>query len=102
MIRDPSAGFDLDIFAVPSVRLITRAPASGMYASGTLSTSPPRNRPLGAFVPLAPIFFHLFPPYRLFTRFAMSRVSSRCCLWSSPTGTTSALYSRMSAAMRTG
>jgi len=33
---------------------------------------------------------------------AMSRVSSICCFWSSPTGTCVALYSRMSAAWRTG
>ena len=92
----------MDIFAVPSVSDMTRAPASGMYASGTRKISPPRNRPEGAFVPFAPIFFHLFPPYRLFTRPAMSRVNSKCWRWSSPTGTTSALYSRMSAAINTG
>ena len=30
MILEPSAGFDLDIFADPSVRDMTLAPASGM------------------------------------------------------------------------
>ena len=105
LIRLPSAGLLLLIFDVPSVRDITRAPAFGMYASGTFRTSPPRNRPLGARAPspfFGPNFFHLFPPYRLFTLAATSRVSSRCCRWSSPTGTTSALYSKMSAAISTG
>ena len=38
----------------------------------------------------------------IFPQSAMSRVSSRCCFWSSPVGTSVALYSRMSAACSTG
>ena len=102
LILLPSAGLDFDIFAEPSVRDMTLAPASGMYASGTRRISPPLNRPDGAREPFGPIFFHLPPPYKLLTRPAMSRVSSRCCRWSSPTGTMSALYSKMSLAMSTG
>lgn len=36
-----------------------------------------------------PIFLAFFPPNRWLVRSAMSRASSRCCRWSSPTGTRS-------------
>lgn len=41
-------------------------------------------------------------PYRWLNRTARSRVSSTCCVWSSPTGTSSVPYARMSAAISTG
>jgi hypothetical protein len=41
-------------------------------------------------------------PYRVLNRIARSRVSSRCCRWSSPTGTWLAAYATMSAACRIG
>ena len=48
---------------------MTLAPAGGMKTSGTLNTRPPRP----------PRFFQALPPYRPFTRSAISRVSSKCC-----------------------
>jgi hypothetical protein len=68
------------IHRAPTWSDMMRAPAGGMKGSGTLNTRPPRP----------PRFFHCLPPYRLLTLSAMSRVSSRCCFWSSPTGTRSA------------
>ncbi len=59
---------DLDIFDAGSCRSMTRAPSFGIAASGRAKVSP--KRPLN--------------------RWAMSRVSSRCWRWSSPTGTRSA------------
>ena len=68
------------IFDVGSWRSMILADSLRMYASGTESTS----------------------PNRAFIRSARSRVISRCCRWSSPTGTNAASYMRMSAAMSTG
>ena len=100
LMRDPSAGLDLDIFAVPSVSDRPRA-SLGNVRLGNLQNLPPAeptarraHHPWDPSSPLAVQVVH--------ARSAMSRVSSRCCRWSSPTGTTSALYSRMSAAMSTG
>lgn len=53
------------IFLVGSIRLLMRAPDLGRTASGRTNVS----------------------PYLLLKRSAMSRVSSTCCFWSSPTGT---------------
>ena len=71
---------DLDILFVGSWRSMTRAPAAGTTASGSTKVSP--NRALN--------------------RSATSRVSSMCWRWSSPTGTWSVSYSRMSAACNAG
>src|SRR3954466_2949902 len=71
---------DLLIFEVGSCRSQILPVDATMYGSGTRRVGP--NRPLN--------------------RWARSRVSSRCWRWSSPTGTWSASYSRMSAACRTG
>ena len=59
---------------------MTRAPISGIIGSGRTKVS----------------------PNMWLKRWAMSRESSTCCFWSSPTGTSSALYRRMSQAIRTG
>ena len=61
-------------------RSMIRAPTGGMRWSGTTNTS----------------------PKRVLKRAAMSRMSSTCWRWSSPTGTSSARYSSTSAAMSTG
>ena len=58
---------DFDILAVGFWRSMIRAPTGGMLASGTTSVS----------------------PQRWLNRMAMSRASSRCWRWSSPTGTRS-------------
>ena len=70
--------YDLDIFC-PSVPGIV-ATVPGMYASGSLKIS----------------------PKALLNFCARSRVTSRCCFWSFPTGTRSAFMMRMSAAISTG
>mmetsp|Transcript_121 Transcript_121/g.375 ORF Transcript_121/g.375 Transcript_121/m.375 type:complete len:210 (+) Transcript_121:326-955(+) len=92
LILDPSFSALLDILLVPSCRLMILAPTGGMYGSGMVKTLPP----------LPPLFFHLRPPNLSLILEAMSLVSSMCCFWSSPTGTRSALYSSMSAAIRVG
>ena len=56
---------DFDIFASGNCRSMILAPTGGMVAWGITNVS----------------------PYRELNRCAMSRVSSRCCRWSSPTGT---------------
>ncbi len=58
---------DLPIFDVGSCRFITRAATSGRAARGTVNVC----------------------PYRWLNRTARSRASSTCCVWSSPTGTSS-------------
>jgi hypothetical protein len=59
---------DFDIFAVGSCRSVIFAVSRTMYGDGTVNVG----------------------PYRVLNRCARSRVSSRCCRWSSPTGTWSA------------
>ena len=59
---------DLDILFLGSCRSITRAATFGIAADGMISVS----------------------PYLELKRSAMSRVSSKCWRWSSPTGTRSA------------
>jgi hypothetical protein len=71
---------DFDILAVGFCRSMMRAPTGGNVAFGTTNVS----------------------PKRLLNRPATSRASSRCWRWSSPIGTSSVSYSRMSATMRTG
>ena len=70
--------YDLDIFwpSIPG----TTATSSRIIASGMLNT--------GA--------------YWWLNLIAMSRVTSRCCFWSRPTGTVVAFTARMSAAISTG
>ena len=68
------------IFLVGSCRLITRAAVFEMRGSGTVNTS----------------------PYTPLKRCAISRASSTCWRWSSPTGTSSVWQSRISAAIRMG
>ena len=75
-----SLSADLDILLVGSWRSITRAPAAGTVATGSTNVS----------------------PYRWLNRSATSRVSSMCWRWSSPTGTRSVSYRRMSAACSDG
>ena len=75
----PSA-CDFPIFDSGSCRSITRAATGGAVARGTVKTG----------------------PYRWLNRRARSRVSSTCCVWSSPTGTSSVPYARMSAAISAG
>ena len=70
-MRDWSDGSDLLIFLVPSRRLMTRVASPKI--SGSVS-----GKKSGA-------------PKSLLNFWAMSRVSSRCCFWSSPTGTWVAL-----------
>ena len=82
LMRLASEGSDLDIFFVPSRRDMTRVAGPWMIGSGT-------GKKPGT-------------PKSLLNLAAMSRVSSTCCFWSSPTGTMSVWYSRMSAAMSTG
>ena len=71
---------DLDILFVGSCRSITRAPSAGVTAFGNTKVS----------------------PNRWLKRIAISRVISMCCFWSSPTGTSSASYNKMSAAWSAG
>ncbi len=59
---------DFDIFAVGSCRSVIFAVSLMMCGAGTVNVC----------------------PYRWLKRCARSRVSSRCCRWSSPTGTASA------------
>ncbi len=59
---------DLDILAVGSCRSVILAVSRMMYGAGTVNVL----------------------PYCVLKRWARSRVSSRCCRWSSPTGTASA------------
>ena len=79
-MRLAGSGSDLDILAAGSWSDMIRAPVLGMIGSGRGNSS----------------------PKRALKRSARSRVSSRCCFWSSPTGTASARKSRMSAAISTG
>ena len=79
-ILECSFSADLLILASGSSRAIILAPDFMNLPSGTTKVS----------------------PYLLFTLIAMSLVSSMCCFWSFPTGTTSVSYNSMSAAMRTG
>ena len=71
LMRDWSEGSDLDILAAPSRRDMTRVAGPWIRGSG-------RGKKPGALKSLLNL------P-------AMSRVSSRCCFWSSPTGTSVAL-----------
>ena len=75
LMRELSDASDFDIFLVPSRRLITRV--AGPWITGSVSgknASPnPRAR--------------IDSAKSLLNFCAMSRVSSRCCFWSSPTGT---------------
>ena len=61
-----SEGSDFDIFFVPSRRVMTRVAAPSITGSGSGKKSTPKS-----WLNFA----------------AMSRVSSTCCFWSSPTGT---------------
>ena len=70
LIRDCSDGSDLDIFLVPSRSDMTRVASPRIIGSGSGNSSTAKRR--------------LNEP-------AMSRASSRCCFWSSPTGTWVAL-----------
>ena len=71
LMRDRSEGSGLDILAEPSRRLMTRVPGPWIRGSGC-------GKKPGA-------------PKSLLNLAAMSRVSSRCYFWSSPTGTSVAL-----------
>ncbi len=71
LIRLRSDGSDFDIFLEPSRNDITRVASPSISGSG-------RGKKSGA------------PKSRL-NLAAMSRASSRCCFWSSPTGTAVAL-----------
>ena len=66
-----SLSSDLDIFLVPSRKLITRVAVPMITGSGWGKKSG--------------------TPKSLLNLAAMSRASSRCCFWSSPTGTWVAL-----------
>jgi hypothetical protein len=79
-IRPAPAPVVLPIFAVGSARSMIRAAVSGRTPSGTVNVR----------------------PYRELNRIATVRASSRCWLWSSPTGTWSTSCTRMSAAISTG
>ena len=81
LIRDMSDGSDFDIFLVPSRSDITRVAAPPITGSGRGKKSTPKS---------------------LLNFAAMSRVSSRCCFWSSPTGTWVVWYTSMSAAISAG
>mmetsp|Transcript_19196 Transcript_19196/g.44463 ORF Transcript_19196/g.44463 Transcript_19196/m.44463 type:complete len:207 (+) Transcript_19196:93-713(+) len=82
LIREPSAGSLLDILEVPSVRLMTRAPSLRIMASGSTKTG--RDGTPAALQR----FLYWFPlQNKSLNRRTTSRVNSRCCLWSSPTGT---------------
>ena len=70
----------VDIRFVGSCRSMIRPPTSGKIPCGTTNVS----------------------PKRALKRSAMSRASSMCWRWSSPTGTASVWYSRMSPAISTG
>ncbi len=63
---------DFNMFLVGSSSDITRAPDFGINGSGTLKIS----------------------PYSALKRWAISRLSSRCCFWSSPTSTGLSLIQR--------
>ncbi len=69
-IREYSEGSDLLIFAVPSRSDMTRVAGPKISGSGIGNKSTPKS----------PLNF-----------WAMSRANSRCCFWSSPTGTCVAL-----------
>ena len=73
-------GSDFDILESGDCKDITRAPALGINGSGIVKVG----------------------EKALLNFWARSRVSSICCFWSSPTGTRSALYIRMSLAIKTG
>ncbi len=66
-MRDISLASDLDIFFVPSLRLIMR------MAAPSVTRGSGRGK-------------H-GDPTALLKDVAMERASSKCCLWSSPTGT---------------
>ena len=76
LMRDMSEGSDFDIFLVPSRRLMTRVAGPMITGSGC-----GKNRPSSKPAAL------MASPKSLLNFWAMSRVSSRCCFWSSPTGT---------------
>ena len=71
---------DLDILLAGSCRSVILPTAGRMYGAGTVNVS----------------------PKRWLKRCARLRDSSRCWRWSSPTGTSSVWYSRMSAACSIG
>mmetsp|Transcript_29711 Transcript_29711/g.63635 ORF Transcript_29711/g.63635 Transcript_29711/m.63635 type:complete len:218 (+) Transcript_29711:93-746(+) len=97
LIREVSEGSLLDILEVPSVRLMTRDPSLRMMASGSTKTG--RDG-----IPAAlHRFLYWFPLQNMsLNRRTISRVNSKCCLWSSPTGTFVDWYNMMSAPMRMG
>ena len=66
-MREKSDSSDFDIFFVPSRKLITRVPGPVITGSGNGKKSGAEKSRLNFC--------------------AMSRESSRCCFWSSPTGT---------------
>ena len=66
LIRAMSEGSDFDIFLVPSRSDMTRVAAPSITGSVIGKKSTPKS---------------------LLNLIAMSRVSSICCFWSSPTGT---------------
>ncbi len=66
LMRLMSDGSDFDILAVPSRSDMIRAAAGGMIGSGKVNSSTAKS---------------------VLNLVAMSRASSRCCFWSSPTGT---------------
>lgn len=75
---------DMKLEGLLTVRDMTRAPEGGINPSGIRNIFPPRP----------PSFFHLLPPYLLFTRSPISLANSMWAIWSSPTGTKSACNNR--------
>src|SRR4051794_18844775 len=76
LMRELSDASDFDIFLVPSRKLMTRVAGPVIKGSGS-----GKNRPS-----LAP-WLRIESAKSLLNFCAMSRDSSRCCFWSSPTGT---------------
>ncbi len=75
LMRELSEASDFDIFLVPSRRLMTRVAAPVITGFG-----------IGKYTPLWPCAA-MDSEKSLLNFCEMSRHSSRCCFWSSPTGT---------------
>ena len=84
-MRDRSDGSDFDIFFEPSRSDMTRG--AGPSISGSVSGKKPLTVSSPTIISTPTPSSAMRAEKSLLNFWAMSRVSSRCCFWSSPTGT---------------
>ena len=85
LMRERSEGSDFDIFFDPSRRLMMRA--AGPPITGSVIGKKPSTVSSPTFISTPTPSSAMRPEKSLLNFWAMSRVNSRCCFWSSPTGT---------------